>query len=190
MNCLDLILETEGPLQVEYLWSCIKAASAGGFQGSAVTNGLWGLLRSLWGGRCGLSEPESPGTGQVGDQHAEETRKRLELRPRSPGATPYATKPPITNSPLFLLICPWQGRKKEAGPEFQTRRPTPVFLIVAGQRGPGPSTSPEDETPPPPTLLGWTGLMLLQWPPMSHDQAGKNWDGPHGHLKMGLGILG
>ena len=60
------------------------------------------------------------------------------------------SKPPITNSPPFLLICPWQGTKEEAGPEFQTRRTTPVFLIAAGQRGPGPSTSPEDETPPAP----------------------------------------
>ena len=137
--------------------------------------------------RCGLGEPESPGTGQAGDQHAEEPRKRLELRPRSPGAAPYAAQPPITNFPPFLLICPQQGRMEEAGPELQTRRPTPVFLTASGQRGPGPSTSPEDEMPP---LLGWTVLMLLQWPPMSHDQAGENWDGTHGHLKMGLGILG
>ena len=150
MNCLDLILETEGPLQVESLWPCIKAASAGALQGSAVTDGLWGLLWSLWGGRCGLSEPESPGTGQVEDQHVEKPRKRLELCPRSPGAAPHAAKPPVTNSPPFLLVCPWQGTKEEAGPEFQTRRTTPVFLIAAGQRGPGPSTSPEDETPPAP----------------------------------------
>ena len=49
MNCLDLMLETEGPLQVEYLWRCIKAASAGALQGSAATDGLWGLC-----GACGV----------------------------------------------------------------------------------------------------------------------------------------
>ncbi|KAI5126019.1 Muscarinic Acetylcholine Receptor M5 [Manis pentadactyla] len=88
----------------------------------------------------------------------------MALRP-SPHLT-HASRSPLRSPGSVRLAETWRallpGRDQEeskrqlaglhlrekAGTVVQARRPTHTFLIAAGQRGPRPSTSQEDDTPP------------------------------------------
>ncbi|XP_057558474.1 probable polypeptide N-acetylgalactosaminyltransferase 8 isoform X2 [Hippopotamus amphibius kiboko] len=89
-----------------------------------------------------------------------------------PGKEEKPTLEPCSKAVKYRLHIHWdfkQERREEAGTEVQARRTTPPFLISPGQRGPGPSTSPEDKTPP---WANWPYPPLVASP--SHDKAGKS----------------